>query len=444
MRFSKFIVLLTFSVFLLYGASAQNPKETTVKDKTPDKPKEENQAKTVEDKEDGTFSKIKVVNWDDGKEKPKIEDESQNLIIDDKTASPAKAKISSKKAPPKMPSDSFAAKIAMADKVIEWKPLWRYKGVGGAWLPDTALSEDSSTLAIVETLGKDNGPFGSRIMFVETYSFNPVRALEIDRNVRKILFIPKTDYLVCWCDRQFPLKQPYSLQLIDCKNGKVISSSTSVREQISSMVCDSTGTKLYIKAADSEDLYVYRAQDLMTEPQKIKLPARGGAIAISPDNSILGISNGSNIELVKTEDLKPAGTVKLPDDFKIKTFEFLTGNNSFILLSEDRKAMYIKGDIQKNVSNYAGSIIVFDPKTSIIGLARENKSDYVLYSIPAFEEIEFMQPAKSKPATFAQACGIYYLSGRNLMLFIDEHGNIYIMNKSGKRWFKNVFISAMK
>lgn len=440
MRLLRIMTFLAISLLLQYGISAQEAS----KDKDAAKPKEETPAKPAETKEDSTFSKIKVVNWDDGKEKPKIEDESQNLIVDDKGDAPAKQKITSKKAPPKMPADSFAAKIAMQDKVIEWRPQWRTKGIGSAWLPDAALSEDCSALAVVETLGRESGPFGSRIMFIETYTFNQIRFIEIDRYIKKILFIPKTDYILCWCERQFPLKQPYSLQLIDCKNGKVISSSTSLREQVSSIVCDANGMKLYIKSADSEDLYIYRAQDLMTEPVKLKLPFRGGSMAISADDSILGISNGNSIELFRTEDLKPASTVKLPDDFRIKTFKFMNSNTSFLVLSEEGKAMYIKGDIQKNVANYAGGIIVFDPKTSIVGLGKENKSEYALFTFPSFDEIEVMSPYKTKPATLAHPTEIFYLSGRNMMLFIDEHGNFFTMHKSGKKWVKTLYISALK
>ena len=440
---------LTVSVFALLFYSYGQDKQTN-----PESPKaqyrqdnEEKKNGTAEDSEDGSFSKIKVKNWDDSKEKPKIENDMQNIIIEKKSdiSNPEKtAKSSKKKGDSSTPPSSIAAKIAQSDKVIEWKPQWRYKGTGGAWLPDAKLSSDLSLLAIIETTGKDDGPYGSRIVFVNTYNWNIVRIIELDRKISRICYVPTTEYIVCWAEKQLLLKQAHSLLLVDAKSGNILSSSNLIKEQISSLACDSTGEKLFVKSAENNSIYIFNAQNLQEKPKLLKCSSRNGAAVPSPDNSILASAGENILEFLNYNNYTLLKTVTLPEGFNAEKILFAGDSRMMAISSQDEKVLFIRGDVQKIISDFYGNVLFFNPKNNILTVGRENKGHIAVLSIPSLEEIATFAPKNVKPPTYAPVIFAEYLPNRYGIAMLDEHGNMYLMTQPSKRWKKNLIFSSKK
>ncbi|OGV52214.1 MAG: hypothetical protein A2017_18390 [Lentisphaerae bacterium GWF2_44_16] len=437
---------LTVSVFaLVFSSYGQAKTEGTKTQYRQDN--EEKKNGTAEDSEEGSFSKIKVKNWDDSKEKPKIENDRQNVIIEKKSDisnSEKTAKSSKKKGESSTPPSSTAAKIALSDKVIEWKPQWRYKGIGGPWLPDANLSPDLSLIAIVETTGKDDGPYGSRIVFVNTYNWNIVRIIELDRKISRICYVPTTEYIICWAEKQLSLKQPHSLLLVDCKSGNIISASNLIKDQISSLACDSSGERLFAKSAENNDIYIFNAQDFQKKPKILKSKSKGGSATSSADNSILAVAGENILEIFNYKNYTLLKTVNLPDGFNADKILFAGDSRMMAISSQDEKVLFLRGDVQKIISDFYGNVLFFNPKNNILTVGRENKGNIVVLSVPSLDEIATFAPKNVKPATYAPIILAEYLPNRDGIVMLDEHGNMYLMTQPSKRWKKTMIFSAKK
>ncbi len=77
-----------------------------------------------------------------------------------------------------------------------------------------------------------------------------------------------------------------------------ISASNLIKDQISSLSCDSSGERLFAKSAEDNNIYIFNAQDFQKKPKILKSKSKGGSAVSSADNSILAVAGENILEIL--------------------------------------------------------------------------------------------------------------------------------------------------
>ena len=209
----------------------KNPEPEKKKAAAPAPEKKKPAVKTFSDSEEGSF-KVRYSSSGQAKKKPEVRDPQENVNIlkkDDPAAALKPEKISRKELAlrnsfrTKRVKGSFAEKLAPLNngKIIRWSPQWHSDSIDGVRLPAVAVSPDRSIIIIAETLGEQQGPFGTRLVFLDTtnWTISAVHHLWKD-DVRSIAISPNHT-LVLVSRGQAAFKSPDKILLLDPWSGTI-------------------------------------------------------------------------------------------------------------------------------------------------------------------------------------------------------------------------------
>lgn len=201
---------------------------------------------------------------------------------------------------------------------IRWVPR-KTDDISSVRLTDAELSPDHSIVAFVETTGPYAGPYGSRIVLMDTNSWTTVKICEIkDRHITKIQWIPgKEGWIGAICHlysgEDESEKQNPGVALIDLLEGK---------EKHFYKLPDGVGetgfisdgkTRLLLSHPQKPILCVIDAADPEKPVAETGAPGINCVLALSADRKCFAAMpqrNAKKIDLFKTSDLLPLSTVK--------------------------------------------------------------------------------------------------------------------------------------
>ena len=409
----------------------------------------------VEDKEEGTpFTQITVQNWDASKEVKKVEDSGENVRVKDaqaadlpKTESTVKTSKSPAGTVKKAPTKSLASRLTPADnsKVIYWQPKWRQKGIGGAWISSVALSDDRSVLCVLETTGKDEGPFGSRIIVINTYDWTVIAVYEYDdKYYTSIEFAGTSDDIIALAARQPVMKQPCVFNLINLTSGKITEGQVLQSQPLCWKAFDAT--RIFASFPDSEFLSELKIGDIfISSPVKTSVNVQADCMAISTDRKTLALASKSKISFVAISNLRQFHSADLSPNQTVTGMEY-GGNNLLVASLSDGSAVYIKNAAQPEDLHIKESIPLFSYFASTNTLIAGDNYMSTLYFFdcerPSGETkkavLNGTKPPTSSFLFFAAA-----LPGNQFILVVDKPGNIYRIWPEGKRYGKEILFSGI-
>ena len=192
--------------------------------------KQKTARKTFADSEEGSF-KVRYRDEESKKQTPEVRDTQENVNIlkkDDPAAAEQPEKISKKEQAQrdafrrKRPEGSFAAKLEPLNsgKVIRWSPQWRSEIMTGVRLPAAAISPDRTVIVIAETLGEPQGPFGTRLVFLDTCSWTISAVHHLWKKDIQAIAVAPDHTLVLAARGQEAFKSSDELILLDFWSGR--------------------------------------------------------------------------------------------------------------------------------------------------------------------------------------------------------------------------------
>jgi WD40 repeat protein len=346
------------------------------------------------------------------------------------------------------PSRSLAAKVAENDYKYNWRPHWRFSGTGGPWLPNVQISPDRSTLAIVETIGKDRGPKSSVIVLINLYNFKIMRCIPIDNeNVRKICFIPDSTLLACATDKHY--NDEYAggdikILIIDLKDGEIVQESSKFSSSISSLCAGKSGEKLFARNLTSDQIYVFKPDMIDAAPQTMKSSFKGGILSLTPDGRFLTTAGQGIIEYFEASESikKPVKKIKYQADFTPSAVVFCApSGSSAIVMRRGGEACWVNDERTLPITSNAGETLFFIQEQNQLLLVMKKKSALNFYNIPEFRKpVEYVFPKKIKPKTRGDVTFVRPLSSNKLLL-LDNRGNLMTLSQSKRRWRKKLIIT---
>lgn len=458
---------LAACVMLACGCGdAQEPKKksqdapaekTEKKDEAPAKVK----PPAVEDKEEGSFTVKIPLKTDDeaADDQPAVKVDHSNVFKTEKRATADvgtddAAKKAGKKSWVKetpMPAECLAATVGQSSKYDwKWSPRWSFKGLGGVRVPDVALSTDSSLFAFAEITGETDGPFGSRIILLNTHSWKVEKVIEFPgRKIDSLAFIPGTTQVAAACDRQAELKQPYGISVIDLVRGKEMSFTQAKARAGSSFIVSKSGTA-YMTSAEDSQIYAFSLKNPGSQPKAIQSGNSRPVITLSEDENQLAVAGDTTLDTYKTSDLRLLSSWPLPSGFQTETLIFMPEKDSFALapqLLNSTSAITFKGGSAKQFGEKSSGILMRDPTDGTLYGVMRSKSRIVQFRPPAMEEVSGTLPEEIRPKTSGDPVAAFMLPHAKCIAMLDKGGNFYLVAKNPgdqKRWQKDLIFTPVK
>jgi len=334
--------------------------------------------------------------------------------------------------------------------------MWRFKGIGGVWLPDMRASQDGSVLAIIETTGKDEGPYGTRIVLWGVYDATTIKIVEIpERFIKAIAFVPGSSLLACVCEKQQELKQAPCVALVDLADGQLSSISNPLAKPVASLACSSKA--VYATLEETPGVLAFDVKDLGAGSKLAKTESRGASLRLSSDGILVCAGDGlvefmnASGTTVSKRDEKP-----FPEGLKEDMSILLTKRKGeYVLvpkyspLRDEGDLFFVKyeeGVVRKSPYKSSG-LVSYSPKSDLLFMGVKVRGQVQAYKLPSFEEAYPIDcPPDDIPKTPGVPAKIEYLEANEFLAILDNQGFLYLVKKqkNEKRWQKFLVFSPLK
>lgn len=417
--------------------------------------------KTFADSEEGSL-KVRYPGGESGKKQPEVRDSQENVNIlkkDDPAAGVQQEKISRKEQllraafRTKRPAGSFAAKLEPLNsgKTIRWSPMWHSEIASGIRLPAAAVSPDRTMIIIVETLGEQQGPFGSRLVFLDTCSWTISAVHHLwEKDIRSIAVAPDHT-LVLAARGQEAFKSSDEIILLDPWSGreKQILPLPDVRK----VYVDQAGRLFAVFARESEKsgriaLYPSLLKDGSMTMKELKSSNHSPVVAFARDGSKFAAAGDRTVEIFRQSDLKLLESTPLPEGF-ITADLLMVSSDTTVAAPESRlqrRAVAFRSSWHQEFGENSHGLLVNlpDDPEHFFGAVMTRKGRISRISLSTLKEQSGVNPEEGRPRTIGDPKAVFAFAKIKATAVLDERGCFYLLylDPSGKRWHKEILIKS--
>ncbi len=342
-----------------------------------------------------------------------------------------------------LPPDSLAAEItgAKSPMGIQWTPLRIAGTVQGVRLPDVQLSLDQSLFAIVETTGKVEGPWGSRIILMNSHNWNIIRILTTERVITRLCFINGTQQIAALCNAQPVMKQNAGLAVFHLKSGKETAFRQLPDAVSGSMISDYNG---HIYIAHREKKQVWRFEKDITQfPKTIRTNDVNPVIALSPNGKFFAVSSSSGkITLHKVSDMRPITSIKAPENYPFSQIIFIDNDKQLFCAAnplQNSSAVVLRNRqfFELNGNNAGFNAITGDGKY-LIHCKKVRGEIEVINTETLVKESAVIPETVSPQTRGGDPAFVFHLEASGTIAVLDTKGNFYLLYlpKNGRKYQK--------
>ena len=368
----------------------------------------------------------------------------------------------------KLPAGSLAASLAdsTSETVQIWRPAYASQGFRGARLDAFAVSQDGTVLAIAERTGTATGPNGTRIILVDTSSWQFIRIFTVDRFLKKIAFVPDTETLAAIAYPQTDLKQPFGIQLLDLKAGMARDfweipfpfNEKFSPEQIA-LLTDKDG--VFCSGFFDNKVFFQPYRVVAKDPAApsyytFETVAPVSALAFTPDGRTLAAVSQKAIEYFDLAILKIEARGEENNRRKRRSFttldlgwapvdlHFLGGaQTDFIACpsyQDDSPPVVVRSSAKESLDGRSAGFAIPMNNGKQIGVAFKVKGriDIVDPATLGVEDSAILE--QLRPITTGDVVFVYYMDAIRAFCAIDANGNCFAVGKreGDKRWTKRI------
>ncbi len=462
-RFFVSAALLT-GLFLLSSCGDDPPpppKKEVREKKTEVRKKPAPARKTFSDEESGSL-KVRFQDQENTKNEPRVKADSDNLNVlnkNDPAAVSVQEKLSKKETAlrasfrTKRPAGSFAAALEPKNsgKIIRWSPQWQTDLAGGVRLPAAAISPDRSMIVIAETLGEKQGPFGTRLVFMDTHSWTITAVHHLwKKDIRSIAIAPDHT-LVLAARGQEAFKSQDELILLDPWSGteKRSLSLPGLRK----VFIDPAGKIFAVFGPDSENakkvlVFASLLKNEDAQSKEIQSANRAPAVAFSADGKWVYLAGDRSVEVLKDSDLRIMESFPLPEGFV--TADLLAMPDGTILAAPEktlqRPAVAVRQGIVKPFGEKSRGMLLKLPDSpdKFFGTVSNRLGRISRVALSTLQEQSGVNPEEGRPRTTGDPEAVFAFKSIKAIAVLDEKGCFYLLYKdpAGKRWHKEILFKS--
>lgn len=343
------------------------------------------------------------------------------------------------------PSNTLAGKLTDQSKKIIWRPQIRPGGefLGLPWLITATLSQDRSIFAVVERTGADKGPYGSRIVLINTFDFAVLKVIETSYSLRQIIVDDGRDMIYALAYEQKVMEQQQSILEINLKTETVSTLLTLKKQTVQDFVVSAKAGKFFLRYANEEPLYVYPVINPASGSVKTIQTHPDDFIGLSETDKTLTVFGSKKIVDYDFNDLAPYQTRHIPFDKKPKKIFNLGSRDRWAVVNyENKTLLYLGGQILV-VNDGAGEFVFADPVSGTFYAEQQFQNIIGIFKIMPFGKIENIEPLKLFPKSSAPPLFADFLSTGSRILYLDRAGALWVFAKNRTaRWSKIAILSA--
>ena len=440
----------------------KNPEPEKKKAAAPAPEKKKPAVKTFADSEEGSF-KVRYSNTEQAKKKTEVRDAQENVSIlkkDDPGAAVQQEKISKKEQlrrdsfRTKRPAGSFAALLEPLNsgKIIRWSPQWHSEIASGVRLPAVAISPDRTMIVIAETLGEPQGPFGTRLVFLDTCSWTITAVHHLWKKDIRFIAAAPDHTLVLAARGQEAFKSSDEIILLDPRNGR--EKQTLSLPGVRRVYIDPDGWIHAVFARESE-----KSNRVKVFSSLLKDGSQTGfewvtsnhspVLAFSRDGSQFAVSGDKTVDLFRKSDphLRPIESTPLPDGFV--TADLLIAGDTVIAAPESRlqrRAIAFRSSWHQEFGENSFGLLVPQPDdpAHFFGAVMSRKGRISRIALSTLKEQSGVDPEEGRPRTTGDPKAVFAFPKIKVTAVLDEKGCFYLLylDAAGKRWQKEILIKS--
>jgi len=334
------------------------------------------------------------------------------------------------------PASCMARRLQKNSKITVWRPKWYFYGAGKLMLPQVKLSHDKSVIAFVELFGSQVGPFGSRIVLVNTYSWETISVHTFtDKKISKFVF-GSGDNIYFYTDEQTKLKQKSALFKYSLKHSSILETKQCSLSDLAYV----KGKGPCIKHSDSTKMQLLSNSDF-NQPFDFTTKSRGGVLATTSSGKIL-LYGEKKLLYFKSDVAWPQKTI--PHDYSVTNAVALdTGNKSAFITKEGKLILQTKNTFRE-ITTGTNNMLFHNINKNKLIIEKGFKSTVEIYSLPDLLLEGTIVSPLIRPKTKGRALFINYLPHHDQYVEFDSYGNLYMLYLKNRRWSKTMIFSAKK
>lgn len=349
------------------------------------------------------------------------------------------------------PAGSLADKLAkksVADKKLLWRPLTRSGGefLGHPWLTVGALSADKTVLAVIERTGADGGPYGSRLVLINTCDFSILRVHELETLVESLGFCGERSSIFALCAAQKSLLQSKRIVEIDLNDGALKQSLDLSSENYAMLLVASAQNKVMVRRMGMPELEVYPLNNLApAEKRIVKLESDDALPALTGDGASLAVFTPGLCALYDLNDLSAYRSFKLPANAKFDRVWGI-GDRARWIVKQGEQFAYLNESQKSDIGGRAGDLVI------VAGTSELYLEEKVGNVLRAYKQFPFagtndkIEPMRMFPRSATSAFFADYIPHGNRILYFDKSGALWLYAKrpKGDNWSKIQIIAPSR
>lgn len=338
------------------------------------------------------------------------------------------------------PANSLAAKLALSEKRFLWNPTARPGGefLGHPWLIAAALSGDRTVLAVVERTGADHGPYGSRIVLINTCNLTVMNVLEVETLVSKIAVHDAAGSLFALCEAQPELKQGHRVVEISLKNGLIQQTLRMSSASVTGWLLSEKARKLFLLQQGENAVTVYPLSHLSPAYKK-EIPFNGivNRIGLSESDNTLTLFSKDLLTHCALSDLSPyeTRTVSLES---VKAVFNMGSRERWVIFTENGKSLFLNNTFQMPIAEKAGDFAFRDPVKQLVFSENQLQSAIGIWQQTPWISKGEIAPLKLWPRSAAPVFFADWIPYGARILWFDRAGGLFLFMQTprGNVWTK--------
>ncbi len=342
--------------------------------------------------------------------------------------------------------NSLAARIVDRRHSYSWRPQWISGGVNGVRLPGFAISRDKSVLAVIETVGEVNGPFGSRIVFFSTANWKVIRVLEFDRErFTGLCFLARhDDLLAVMLTKQSIWEQKSNrLMLLDMLNGRIIGD-VAIPDGKAAVLA--VGKFLAVKPEMGKEICIYEVggrDEPLIAREKVMMGVGEYLLAGGDDSKSMVAGGNGKLSTVDLASGEVVGSMELAAGTEIAALTVAGGMDSVALALGNGRTFLYEDKIRKELGTKGGGTMEYDAGAHSLWVLNMGGQMVTPWSLKTMMAGKEMKPGGMVPKTMGHIVFWSVLTGDRL-LFCSSFGDIMEIYHAKNSWRKKLVVSALR
>ncbi|MBO5724240.1 MAG: WD40 repeat domain-containing protein, partial [Lentisphaeria bacterium] len=355
--------------------------------------------------------------------------------------------------------NSLAAKISAQhpEKRILWSPAMWEDPSGRSRIENCVISPDSSVILFTETIGDQKGPYGSRLIFMDTHSWKILAVHSLaEYYIKEISFFPDGSCLFS-CAGQTSLRSRDLVVHFDPVHCRVLHEYPVPGLRKAWAAPDGRFALTYRK--DSPDckqirMYVPAGKSGKTDPVSLTVEGENisPVLAFSADGSFFYACGDRTLETYAVKNLRQRGKVSLPENYECVSLMMLENGGSVIVSPDEslrQKALRIREGVCHPFGEIAAGYLfpVSGVQGKVFGSLLSKKGKVAYYSFSSLEETKEIIPEECRVRTVGKPWKVFTVKHRpDLLAVLDLSGNFYLLfrGKNEKKYRKEILVSSSR